>query len=338
MELILTRLRFTCTALETIELPAYSGSAWRGVLGHGLRGAVCVTRQPRCDDCLLLAQCVYPRLFEALPAGPATSTSVNPARYRAPPPPYVLEVADQQPRAIAPGADLTLGLTLIGSVNAATLPAYLIAALQRAGTRGLGRARGRFAVATLAQERSAGSDDWMPIYRAADGRLHPCQPTTRPPPPCPEQVQLELITPLRLKHRGRLIGPRHLRAADIARALLSRLALLAACHEPQAATPDWAALHRAAAELSLHHPRLRWQDWTRWSSRQGTSMQLGGLLGSVDLAGPALPRLWPLLWLGQWTHLGKGTSFGLGGYRLHRAEPAGPTAAAAADPPQPCRR
>jgi CRISPR/Cas system endoribonuclease Cas6 (RAMP superfamily) len=45
-------------------------------------------------------------------------------------------------------------------------------------------------------------------------------------------------------------------------------------------------------------------------------MQLGGLLGRLTLSGDRLSDLWPLLWLGQHTHLGKGTSFGLGRYRL----------------------
>ena len=42
-------------------------------------------------------------------------------------------------------------------------------------------------------------------------------------------------------------------------------------------------------------------------------MQFGGLVGEVALDGPSLPELWPALWLGQWTHVGKGTAFGLGG-------------------------
>ena len=45
-------------------------------------------------------------------------------------------------------------------------------------------------------------------------------------------------------------------------------------------------------------------------------MQFGGLIGGLTLDGPALFDLWSALWLGQWTHLGKGTAFGLGGYRV----------------------
>ncbi|MBP6582117.1 MAG: CRISPR system precrRNA processing endoribonuclease RAMP protein Cas6 [Chromatiaceae bacterium] len=52
-------------------------------------------------------------------------------------------------------------------------------------------------------------------------------------------------------------------------------------------------------------------------------MELGGLLGDGELAGPGLGALWPLLWQGQWVHAGKSTTFGLGAYRL-TAPPAPP--------------
>jgi hypothetical protein len=59
--------RLTFLAQEALELPDYPGSAWRGVLGRGLRRAVCVTRAPRCPGCLLAGTCVYATLFEAPP-------------------------------------------------------------------------------------------------------------------------------------------------------------------------------------------------------------------------------------------------------------------------------
>ena len=53
-----------------MRLPAYTGSAWRGLLGRCLRQTVCVTRQPRCDGCLLLRTCVYSTFFESPAASP----------------------------------------------------------------------------------------------------------------------------------------------------------------------------------------------------------------------------------------------------------------------------
>jgi hypothetical protein len=70
----LIRLRVAMQALDPIHLSPFAGSAWRGLLGHGLRQAACVTRARAFDGCLLQAHCVCPRVFEPLPghlgAGP----------------------------------------------------------------------------------------------------------------------------------------------------------------------------------------------------------------------------------------------------------------------------
>jgi CRISPR/Cas system endoribonuclease Cas6 (RAMP superfamily) len=63
---------------------------------------------------------------------------------------------------------------------------------------------------------------------------------------------------------------------------------------------------------------LHWHDWTRYSSRQQQEMTLGGALGRWTLRGSAdtLAALWPWLWLGQWLHVGKNATMGMGGYTL----------------------
>lgn len=47
-------------------------------------------------------------------------------------------------------------------------------------------------------------------------------------------------------------------------------------------------------------------------------MTLGGVLGTWALRGDAdtLAQIYPWLWLGQWLHVGKNASMGLGGYTL----------------------
>lgn len=60
----LLRLRFHAAALTPIELPPFTGSAWRGLLGTALRRAVCVPRQPACPGCLLTDRCAFHHLFE----------------------------------------------------------------------------------------------------------------------------------------------------------------------------------------------------------------------------------------------------------------------------------
>ncbi|WP_200345549.1 CRISPR system precrRNA processing endoribonuclease RAMP protein Cas6 [Halochromatium glycolicum] len=308
----LTRLRFDCDALEPIHLPAYSGSAWRGLIGRSLRHSVCVTRQPTCDGCLLRSQCAYSTFFESPPASPETA-----ARYSALPHPFVLEPGPPGRRTLEPGAPLSVGLTLIGPAGALT--PYLIHALQRAGARGLGRQGGRFRLVAVQQETRLGSDQWQAIYRAETATLQPAATQLPAPGAAPDQVRLALHTPVRLKRQGRYLGPRDLDARALLGTLSTRIALLAELYGDGPPAFERAPLHAAIDRITLTPAQLHWVEWTRYSSRQGTRMQLGGVLGTLQLHGPGLTALWPLLTLGQWLHVGKATSFGLGGYRLQPA-------------------
>jgi CRISPR/Cas system endoribonuclease Cas6 (RAMP superfamily) len=60
---------------------------------------------------------------------------------------------------------------------------------------------------------------------------------------------------------------------------------------------------------------LKWFDWERYSSRQQATMRMGGLMGRVTFEGNLAP-FYMLLEAGEITHVGKGTSFGLGHYRI----------------------
>ncbi|MBU0500879.1 MAG: CRISPR system precrRNA processing endoribonuclease RAMP protein Cas6 [Gammaproteobacteria bacterium] len=54
----------------------------------------------------------------------------------------------------------------------------------------------------------------------------------------------------------------------------------------------------------------------RYSSRQAIKHKIGGILGSVTLDRASYQTAWPLLWHGQFLHLGKLTSMGHGAYRI----------------------
>jgi len=305
----LIRLRAHLHAIDPIHLPPYPGSAWRGLLGHGLRQAACVTRARTCEACLLASHCVYTRVFE-----PPAPTGEAGRRFAAPPRPYILNIDPRAPRDYASSQPLTLGLTLLG--EAIRQVPYLIHALQQAGQRGLGREQARFAVTSLDQETAAGSGDWRRVYEADTGRYAPLPLTTANPPPPPSQVRVSLLTPLRLKRHDHLTRPEDFNAQDLLFNLVGRLGLLASHHGGDPAPLDWSRYYQAAAMIRLAQARLHWHEWTRYSSRQSTLMELGGLLGTFALAGEGLASLWPPLWQGQWVHAGKGTTFGLGAYRL----------------------
>jgi hypothetical protein len=308
----LARFRFTLEALDPIQLPEYAGSAWRGLLGHGLRRTACVTGQPTCTGCLLTPSCVYSVLFET-PPPPGKDL----AGFTAVPHPLVLDIDPRAPAHHEAGDRIELGITLFGPIT--TQSPYLIHALGSAGQRGIGRGRGRFRVDTVRQENGIGTDRWELVYDANNGTYHQRPALSPIPPPAPSRTRLHLHTPLRIKRDGRLVVPERFALADLLRHLYNRLQRLVLLYGGRPETFDWTSASAFAGGLRLDATNLIWHDWTRYSSRQRTLMQLGGLMGELVITGPALSEIWPALWAGQWTHVGKGTSFGLGAYRLEEA-------------------
>lgn len=304
---------FELSALEPISLPPFAGSAWRGLLGHGLRRTVCVTRQPTCQGCLLVGSCVYSTLFESPPLDPADQ-----ARYTAVPHPFVLRIDTEGPLELPPQARFGMGLQLFGPASG-HLP-YIVHALSRVGERGIGRGYGHFRLERVWQ-LPAPDTDWVCIHDAG-GSLdaRPLSPaSTWAGGRAPEQAHLRLQTPLRMKRRGDLVGPREFQLREFLRQLLWRLNDLSHHYGTSNRPLDETDLAAAIDRVSVLRSALHWRDWTRYSSRQDALMQLGGLVGEFELGGEGLALLWPLLRLGQWTHLGKATSMGLGQYRIEAA-------------------
>jgi hypothetical protein len=128
-------------------------------------------------------------------------------------------------------------------------------------------------------------------------------------------VTLKIVTPLRLQNQGHPIAGQGLRPRTLFTALVRRASLLFELH---AALPGLASDVRrlaAAAERLVDERRLEWKDWTRFSNRQEREMTLGGVIGEWTLSGD-LGELLPWFWLGQWLHVGKNTTMGMGRYLL----------------------
>ncbi|RMD69730.1 MAG: CRISPR system precrRNA processing endoribonuclease RAMP protein Cas6 [Gammaproteobacteria bacterium] len=102
---------------------------------------------------------------------------------------------------------------------------------------------------------------------------------------------------------------------DLFRALIRRLSLLAHFHGDTPWEPDFKALVQEAKVVAPLSSDLAWREWTRYSSRQRTAMQMGGVTGTCTF--DALPQaLWEPLWQGQWFHAGKSAVMGFGHYRI----------------------
>ena len=306
----LSRCRLTFRATVNLRLPAYAGSAWRGAFGHALKRLVCVTRDPACPSCLLYRSCIYPYLFETPPdLGVGKLT-----KYTAAPHPYVLIpdalTPDARGGVITQGETVALDVILLGHGHR-HLP-YVIHALNQAGQRGLGQDRGALELLSVTQ---ADGDDWRLVYTPGSA-FAPVPAMVPATPPVPAALTLRFLTPLRLTSENRLVSQDRFRFHHLFSSLLRRISLLTAFHTDAPLETNFAELTQSARAVALKNAQLRWHDWTRFSSRQDALVQMGGLVGEIELTGADLEPFWPYLWLGQWTHAGKGAVMGLGRYRI----------------------
>ncbi|MFP3868867.1 MAG: CRISPR system precrRNA processing endoribonuclease RAMP protein Cas6 [Desulfobacteraceae bacterium] len=309
------RLGFRFECRQSVKLPAYKGSAFRGAFGHALKRVACALRQADCADCLLRHSCVYNYVFKTPPPPDSRRLRLYPSA----PHPFILRPPLEPREHYAPGDHLEGELILIG--RAVSYLPYFVYALEVLGERGLGRGRGRCSLVQV-QELNRTGAAVKEIYQAADGTListegRAWQETIAAGhqlPNFPVDVELDLLTPLRLKFKEKLIEKLELH--HLIRNLLRRLASLAYFHcglDPDSF--DFKGCIQAAEAVAVKRRHCSWQDWARYSSRQQERMLFGGIVGQVSFS-EVPSHLLSLLLLGEQLHVGKTASFGLGQYRI----------------------
>lgn len=299
------RLSVTMRAEEAAALPEYHGSMLRGAFGHALRRTVCTMgpQQP-CASCRLRRACVYTRIFETFVEDepPPFLRGIDQAVR-----PYVFEPRGEG-GPLPAGGDLGFDLLLFG--QAVDLQAYAMLALERMGRAGLGAGRARFELVRI----EAAEPEAAPCALFSAGSAPaavPASPSRPAESPLPAgAVTLRFATPLRIKVRHQLTDRPRFR--DLAFHMLRRVLEMAHWHVPGAAVDwDFHSLLQRCDGVRLADADLRWHDWERWSQRQNAAMKLGGLLGTLTLAGDLAPFA-PLLRAAEVLHAGKGATFGLG--------------------------
>jgi hypothetical protein len=302
----LARYRFTARLTRDLLLPPYAGFLLRSVFGVALRRTVCMTGLDRCGECPLQRTCAYPALFE-VPPQPTQFAQ----RFSQLPNPYVIEppAPTAEPQWLPAGEPLVWHMVLVGEATLARL-ALVEHVWVQALRQGLGQQR--VPGALVAVERVDDAEMETCAAAVADAEADPAPRTS--------EVTLHFHTPLRLQHQGQPLGPDQLDARTLLSQMLRRTSLMLDLHLGLRPAPFDAPALLAAVVPTLVDDRrdLRWRDWTRYSGRQKQEMTLGGVMGAWTLrADPgALAPFLPWLRLGQWLHLGKNATMGLGGYRL----------------------
>ena len=303
----LARYRVILTARSTILMPPYAGSTLRGGFGHAFRKMVCTQGPIDCRDCTLKAVCSYPYIFETAPFEGAQQLRT----YGDVPRPFVIDPLDTRGE-YRRDESFAFRLTLIG--HAIDYLPYFLVSFRELGEIGMGKGRGRFQltqVLTEGGESIYDSDTQMVHNRNNALSFDDIQQETASLPT--DQLTVHLLTPTRITHEGQITDklPFHL----FWRRLIGRISALGYFHCGESLELDFKGLIAQAETVQTVQHRLRWHDWTRYSSRQNQKMQLGGLVGNVTYAGDLAVFL-PFVALGAFLHVGKNATFGLGKYQV----------------------
>jgi len=287
--------KFICTIKTEAHMDTFKGSNLRSAFGYALRQVVCIFKKRECHTCTLKQRCLYHTFF---------GDEITPH-------PYILVPPRNFKSYIPESSPFEFTLILFGKVNY-ELP-YLIYAIKRMGEIGIGRKvrgkRGKFQIDDILVKEKSIYDSSKGIIdlREEPQDIHLAPPPT--PSDSPKEIKVELVTPLRVKHRNHFADslPFHL----LARAMLRRISTLMKRFGKGEPKLNYAKLIEKAHKIKTRHTEIYWYDWRRYSSRQRSNMYMGGLMGSIIYSGD-LREYIPLLEFSSKVHIGKQTTFGLG--------------------------
>jgi CRISPR-associated endoribonuclease Cas6 len=233
--------------------------------------------------------------------------------------PFVITPPLEEKRTYREGDTLCFELTLIGK-SVDFLP-YFIYTFDELGRMGIGKGKGKYQLEEVkAIQMSEGAKlkdgEAIVIYSGKDKTLRNNLRVSNiddlgPFDLSSSTLHLNFLTPTRLKYDGQLSPD--LEFHILVRNLLRRTSLLSYFHCEKQLDLDFKRLIEKSRDVEVKKTHLSWFDWERYSNRQNTKMMMGGFIGSISFKGDFREFL-PLILLGEYIHVGKGTSFGLGKY------------------------
>lgn len=273
----------------------------RSILGAHLRRKNCHFPAAQCDTCMLSNICAYALLFES----PLDKTNeIIHGRNRAPHP-FVLSHGSTSDN----GRSYTFRITLAGSA-VQYLP-YIIIALVEAGEEGIFRDKIRYGIIQLVDANTGIQLDPQGIKSPPLSHFNYAPNDDLA---MEGRILVQLITPLRVKHYGRYTTD-----FDIQSLFYSIYQRLSAFFFFYSIPPITIPPFDPSSNLTIASRNLQWADVGRFSSRQQTSMQLGGAIGTLTIEGKFRAVDLSLLEAASIFHAGKNTAFGLGQIALSQA-------------------
>lgn len=310
IQLPIAEYRFTCRAVDPVELPAFADPLFYSVFGLALKHLSCIGEQQSCHDCQLRFQCDFALLLRGII--PADNKSEIAGKMRNVPPPLVFHSRLRGCEIRIPaGSFFPLSLVLVGHANTKTVA--VIRAMIRAGELGIGSRRARF---TLVETARTGPEGLERLVMADGEIMAPGLPLPVRIPEAPSRVRVSFLTPWLLPDTRGVLEDGFNGGKMIGR-VVRRISLM---HEPYtgaALEADFKQLAALYGTSLLLDGDIHAQKNYRYSSGKKRFLAISGWF-DMDLEGRQ--ELWPYFFLGQWLHVPKIAAKGFGRYRLQAVD------------------
>jgi len=286
----------------------FSGSAWRGLLGHSLKKTACTTGLKTCDTCLLKSNCAYHYIFETKP--PSSSDRMR--KYESIPHPFVIKNISNT--TVNKNKNLALEIKLIGKANN-YLP-YIIQSFMQAGKKGIGKEKTPFLINKLNKWTET---HWEEIWNPSKNQLEAQNANTINIPSIDSSspiVKVSFLTPMNLVNKGQIVKAKDFKFSKLIRSITRRVSMLMYFHCDTELQVDYKDIHQQAEKIDILQSQLKNTRWIRYSNRQKQRMFVDGISGEFYINLSQSPELWNFLYLGSQIHTGKFTSMGLGEMKI----------------------
>lgn len=272
-------LKVVLLSEESTQLPPYLGSTLRGVIGHALK-----------ED-----KEAYDYLYRNHVLSDNKMDIVNP---------YIIKPPLQEQSAYLKGSKLEFDIILLGNAQRYTFS--VIKALNKINNLGLGALRSPFVLNKVLHKKDQ-RIIWQDGYFNSIGIKHEELPYLSLSDV--RKVIMQIHTPLRIRRKGKIILK--LDFPTIFRNIASRLEELTKRYGGQVNEGEIDRLKILSEEINVVREELRLEELKRYSNRQGKTVDLSGLLGSIEFEGDLTPFV-PWLYAIQKLHIGRNTTFGMG--------------------------
>lgn len=272
-------MKVSLVSMGQAELPAFLGSALRGVIGQ--------TLHQNLD--------AYNYLYNNRTPNGDKYDIVNP---------YIILPPEMAENIYHKGEELSFHIILLGEAFQYIRP--LINALQGIGRLGLGASRYPFELMKVTHsldQRIIWKDGCFndAAVRSVGLKYHSLSGVS--------QVNIRMLTPLRIRRKGKILDK--LDFPTIIRNITRRIEMITENYGGSVDADEAERIRILSEKVSIIHEALEMKYVGRYSNRIGEKMDFSGLIGSVWFEGEITPFV-PWLYAAQVLNIGRNTTFGMG--------------------------